>query len=49
MRALFAAHHGVIQLELSGFFSTDVDHDALFDLVLDNTVRAIDHAAGDPA
>ena len=49
VRALFAAHHGVIQLELSGFFTVAVDHDGLFDLVLDNTVRAIDHAAGDPA
>jgi hypothetical protein len=46
VRALFAAHHGAIQLELSGFFSDGVDHDVLFDLVLDNTVRAIDHAAG---
>jgi AcrR family transcriptional regulator len=49
VRALFAAHHGVIQLELSGFFRVDVDHDGLFELVLDNTVRAIDHAAGAPA
>jgi len=48
VRALFAAHHGVIQLELSGFFADGVDHDGLFDLVLDNTVRAIAHAAGDP-
>ena len=46
VRALFAAHHGVIQLELSGFFANGVDHDVLFDLVLDNTERAIAHAAG---
>jgi AcrR family transcriptional regulator len=49
VRALFAAHHGAIQLELSGFFSIGVDHDALFELVLDNTVRAIEHSAGEPA
>jgi AcrR family transcriptional regulator len=45
VRALFAAHHGFISLEISGFFAGDVDIEGLFELVLDNSVLSIEAAA----
>jgi AcrR family transcriptional regulator len=45
VRALFAAHHGFISLEISGFFAGDLDIDGLFEIVLDNSVLSIQAAA----
>jgi AcrR family transcriptional regulator len=44
VRTLFAAHHGIIQLELAGFWADDVDHDVMFEMVLDNTARVVEAA-----
>lgn len=45
VRALFAAHHGFVVLEISGFFPVDVDMDEVFESVLDNSVRSVVAAA----
>jgi AcrR family transcriptional regulator len=45
VRTLFAAHHGMIQLELAGFFPEEIDHDVMYEMVLDNTARAVEAAA----
>jgi hypothetical protein len=45
VRALFAAHHGFILLEISGFFAGGLDIDDLFEMVLDNSALSIEAAA----
>jgi AcrR family transcriptional regulator len=45
VRALFAAHHGFILLEISGFFNGELDIDDLFEVVLDNSALSIEAAA----
>ena len=41
MIALFAAHHGVIVLEISHFFEDRIDLEAVFSSVVDGSLRTI--------